>query len=75
MDFESFDPLDYEANEGRKSRIKRYRDLLGLDEDFQITEENLSDYGIDYVANEFDCPRDRLVTELLGQRWSEYEKE
>lgn len=70
-----FDVLHYNANEGREKRIKRYKSLLGLEEDFQITEENLSDYGVNWISCYYNCPRERVRSELLGKPWSEYEGE
>lgn len=70
-----FDVLDYNANDGRKERISRYKKLLNLDENFEITEDNIDDYGVDWISVFYNCPRDRVKAELLGQKWSDFERE
>lgn len=69
------DSIKYHVNEGKENRIKRYKSLLGLEEDFEITEENLDDYGVNWIACYYNCPRNRVRSELLGQAWSENEGE
>ena len=46
---------------------------LELEEDFKITEDNIDDYGVNWISCYYNCPADRVRSELLGQRWSEYE--
>lgn len=75
MDNTEFDVLKYNANEGRENRIREYKSVLGLEEDFEITEENLDDYGVRYISCHYNCPKERVRSELLGKPWSEYEGE
>lgn len=40
------DFIAWDADEGRKNRIATYRRYAGVDDDFEITEANLSDYAL-----------------------------
>ena len=64
---------EYVANEGRQSRIKRYRQLAMIDEDCEITEDSIIPWAFNKTCVEHNCSADRLKAELLGQRWSGYE--
>lgn len=62
-----------DANEGRMNRIAKYRKHAGIDENFEITEDNIDEYAFARTVNECNVRSDRLKAELLGQKWSEYE--
>lgn len=64
---------EYDANEGRMNRIKRYRQLAMLDEDYTITEDDIIPWALGKTCVEYNCPAEKLRAELLGIRWSEYE--
>lgn len=71
---ENFNLSRHEANEGRKERVSKYRSILNLAEDFEVTEDNIDDWGVAWVANRTGAPYDRVRAEILGQRWSNYEE-
>lgn len=72
---ESTDEDEYrEANDKRHERVKRYRSLCNLEEDAEITEDNLKEWAIHRVARESNRPYDRVKNEILGRKWSDYEK-
>lgn len=68
-----YNKVRYEANEGRQNRVSAYKKYCSLPEDYRITEEDLNDYALDYVSCYYNCPKNRLRCELLGEQWSEYE--
>ena len=70
---DQYDPIVYEANEGRKARIDKYRTLVNLDEDVEITEGNIEDWAFNQTCVDMHCDPARLRAELLGQKWSDYE--
>lgn len=67
------DQLEKEANEGRNERIARYRTLANLEEDFEITDDNLDKWAFNRVCVETNCDPHRLLAELKNECWSDYE--
>ena len=59
--------LEYDANEGKKSRTSMYRKLRGLTEDFQITEDNIDDWAVNKVATKYNRTPKRVRAELLNK--------
>ena len=66
--------VQHASNEKRLQREKLYRNLLDLDEDFEITEDNLEPWAITRVANTKNCPEERIRRELLKQPYTGYEE-
>ena len=67
--------IRYNANEGRKNRISLYRKLTCLDEDVQLTEDGLKKWAVDRVACFTNTTPERVRSELLGNKWSEFEED
>lgn len=65
--------IEYEANEGRRKRIADYRRYANIDEDFVITEDNINEYALKKTACYNNRSIDRVKSEILGNKWSEYE--
>ncbi len=68
------EPLEWDANEGRKQRVDRYRQLTMLNEEDEITEDNIQDWALSRVSTEKCVPAERLRAELLNQPYTGYEK-
>ena len=64
----------YDANEGRLKRIAMYRDFANLDEDFEITEDNINDWALTRTSCFSNRPKRRIKAEILGQAWSDLEE-
>ena len=64
------DFIAWDADEGRKNRIATYRRYAGVDEDFEITEANLSDYALNWTSSKCNCSKDRVKAEVLGEDWN-----
>lgn len=67
--------IRYDANEGRKKRVELYKKLTSLNEDAQLTEDNLKKWAVDRVACFTNTTPDRVRSELLGNKWSEFEED
>ena len=65
----------WEANEGRHERIDKYRKLVLLDEDTEITEDNLQDWAVKRICVDSGWPKERVTAELLGQKYSDLEED
>lgn len=63
------DFIAWDSDEGRKNRIATYRRYAGVDEDFEITEDNLSDYALNWTSSKCNCSKDRIRAEVLGEEW------
>lgn len=61
--------VEYEDNEGRLHRIAMYRQFANLDDDFEITEDNIDNFTLNKVACYCNRPKDKVRAELLGQEW------
>lgn len=61
-----------EADEKRAKHIARYRKILNLGEDVEITEDNLDEWTLRHTAMVEKCNYDQLRAELLGQEWNGY---
>ena len=59
-------------DEKRNKRINRYRKILNLGEDVDITEDNLDEWALRHTAMVEKCNYDQLRAELLGQEWNGY---
>lgn len=66
--------VEHASNEKRLEREAYYRNLLSLDEDFEITEDNLEPWAITRTANIKSCPEERIRCELLKQPYTGYEE-
>lgn len=66
--------LEYEANPNRQRRIDLYRKYAHLDEDVEITEDNIDDWALGKVACRVNREPAKVKAEILGQRYSDYEK-
>ena len=67
-------PLEWDANEGRIERVNRYRQLTMLNEEDEITEDNIQDWALSRVCTEKCIPAERLRAELLKQPYTGYEQ-
>lgn len=65
---------EWDANEGRRERISFYRGLVNIDEDFEITEDNIDDWALRKTCTKYNRGYDRVKAELLGQKWSDKEE-
>ena len=65
------DFITWDADEGRKNRIATYRRYAGIDDDFEITEANLSDYALNWASSQCNCSKDRIKAEVLGEEWGD----
>jgi len=63
----------WDANEGRNARIEYYRRLTNMEEDLEITEDNIDDWALRKTCTKYNRGYDRVKAELLGQQWSELE--
>lgn len=60
-------------NESRDAKIvKRYKSILGLDEDFEITEENLDDWALKHACSLEGANYDRAKAAVLGLKFEGY---
>lgn len=60
-------------NESRDAKlVKRYKSILGLDEDFEITEENLDDWALKHACNLEGANYDRAKAAVLGLKFEGY---
>lgn len=62
-----FGTIEYERNEGKHNRIKRYREMVQLDESEQITEDNIMKWAFNQLCMEENISPSRLRSELLGE--------
>lgn len=58
---------------GIDAKIKHYKELYNLDEDFEITEENIDDWGVKKCANTFGVSASRMRDELLGKSYQGFD--
>lgn len=65
----------WDANEGRRERIAKYRQLTLLDEDAEITEDNIQDWALKRVCLNSGWPVERVKAELLGQKYTGLEED
>lgn len=65
---------EYDANENRRKRTARYRQLANIDEDFEITENNINDWALTRACTFENCPKDKMKAELLKQPYTGLEK-
>lgn len=65
---------EYDANEGRKKRVSDYRKYANIDEDFDINEDNIDDWALTKTCVMNGKEKDRVKSEILGIKWSEYEE-
>ena len=65
----------WEANEGRRERIAKYRKLALLDESEEITEGNIKDWALKRVCVDSGWPVERVKAELLGQKYTGLEED
>ena len=60
--------------EDRDSKlIKRYKSILDLDEDFEITEENLDDWALKHACMLEGASYDRAKQVILGRKFEGYD--
>lgn len=60
-------------NESRDAKlVKRYKSILGLDEDFEITEENLDDWALKHACSLEGANYDRAKAAVLGLKFEGY---
>lgn len=64
---------EYEANTGRKRRIERYRKFANLNEDEEITADNINEWALEKTATYSNRHPDQIRAEILGERYSDYE--
>ena len=55
-------------------RIARYRKIANLKEDVDITEDNLDEWVLRHTCNLEGWNYDQARKEILGQKWTGYEK-
>lgn len=65
---------EYAANEGRRKREAMYRKYANIDEDFEITEENIKPWAFRRTCTMNNCQEDRLRAELLRKPFTGYER-
>ena len=65
---------EYEANTNRQKHIDMYRKFANLNEDEIITEDMIDDLALTKTAAYCNREPDRIRAEILGQRYSEYER-
>lgn len=65
----------WDSNEGRRERIAKYRQLTLLDEDAEITEDNIQDWALKRVCVNSGWPIERVKAELLGQKYTGLEED
>lgn len=66
---------EYDANEGRKKRINQYRKLAHVNEDVILTEDMIDNWALNKTACYNNRSVDQVRSEILGQRWSEFEED
>lgn len=66
---------EYEANKNRNKHIKVYRKFANISDSEPITEETINEYALNKTATYCNREPDRIKAEILGQRYSEYERE
>lgn len=66
---------EYEANPKRKQHIEMYRKFANLNESEEITEDNINDWALQKTATYCNRHPDRIKAEILGKRYSEYERD
>lgn len=66
---------EYEANPKRKQHIEMYRKFANLNESEEITEDNINDWALQKTATYCNRHPDRIRAEILGKRYSEYERD
>lgn len=60
-------------NESRDEKlVKRYKAILGLDEDFEITEDNLDDWALKHACMLEGANYDRAKAAILGLKFEGY---
>ena len=52
----------------RKERRHRYCSAMGLDENADLTEDDMDDYWLDYVATDYACTSSQLRDDLLNNK-------
>ena len=65
----------WEANEGRRERIAKYRQLTLMNESESITEENMQEWALKRVCVDSGWPVERVKAELLGQKYTGLEED
>lgn len=65
---------EYDANENRRKREAMYRKYANIDEDFEITEDNINQRAFDKTCTMQNCDGNRLKAELLKQPYTGLEK-
>lgn len=58
---------EWNMNEGREERIKMYRKYTGIDESFEITEDNIDDWAVKRVCVDTYRDYDDVKNEILGR--------
>lgn len=60
-------------NESRDEKlVKRYKAILGLDENFEITEDNLDDWALKHACMLEGANYDRAKSAILGLKFEGY---
>lgn len=59
--------------DAKTMRVNHYRSLLNLDEEFEITEENIDDWAMKRCANKFGISASRMKEELLGREYKGFD--
>lgn len=65
---------EYDANENRRKREAMYRKYANIDEDYEITEDNINQRAFDKTCTMQHCDGNRLKAELLKQPYTGLEK-
>lgn len=66
---------EYEANTNRDKHVEMYRKFANLNESEEITEDNINDWALQKTATYCNRHPDRIKAEILGKRYSEYERD
>ena len=61
------DYIAWDAEVGKQRRSDMYRYYLGVDDDYEITEDNLSENALNYVSCYDRTPVERIKEELLNK--------
>lgn len=65
---------EFESNNKRLKREATYRKYANIDNDFEITEDNINKWALNRTCMEFRCDPDKLTAELLHQPVTGLEK-
>lgn len=64
---------EYEANSKRDKHVAMYRKFANLNENDEITEDNINEWALGKTATYANRSPNRIKSEIIGKRYSDYE--